>query len=108
MIQDEAFRCKDITEKLLDFSRLGESQRHETNLGELSESNHVNLERALAVGDRLGGHHVTGHVDAVGHLLERRDDPPWSHMRFALPGEFAQAIRAEVQVSGLRLVRSIR
>ncbi len=35
MIQQEAFRCKEITEKLLDFSRLGESRRHETDLNEL-------------------------------------------------------------------------
>src|SRR6185312_2392306 len=34
-IQDEAFRCKAITEKLLDFSRLGDVEKHETNLGEL-------------------------------------------------------------------------
>ncbi len=41
-----------------------------TNLGELPLGAEVNLERALAVGDRLGGHWVTGHVDAVGRLLE--------------------------------------
>ena len=34
-IQDEAFRCKGITEKLLDFSRLGDVEKQETNLGEL-------------------------------------------------------------------------
>ena len=34
-IQDEAFRCKGITEKLLDFSRLGDVEKHDTNLGEL-------------------------------------------------------------------------
>ncbi|MCL4201038.1 MAG: HAMP domain-containing protein [Pirellulaceae bacterium] len=36
-IQDEAFRCKEITDRLLDFSRLGDSQRQQTNLGELVE-----------------------------------------------------------------------
>ena len=33
-IQDEAFRCKGITDKLLDFSRLGDMEKHETNLGD--------------------------------------------------------------------------
>ena len=35
MIQKEAFRCKQITEKLLDFSRMGDSERHHTDLREL-------------------------------------------------------------------------
>src|SRR3954471_21428932 len=39
-----------------------------TNLGELSPGARVNLERALRVGDRLGGHIVQGHVDGVGTL----------------------------------------
>src|ERR1041385_1637681 len=34
----------------------------------------VNLERALAVGDRLGGHMVSGHVDGIGEVLEVRDE----------------------------------
>ncbi len=38
MIQDEAFRCKEITERLLDFSRLGDVEKHSTNLTELTES----------------------------------------------------------------------
>ena len=46
-----------------------------TTLGELKAEEHVNLERAMRVGDRLGGHIVSGHVDGVGHILERRDRP---------------------------------
>ncbi|HHW41478.1 MAG TPA: riboflavin synthase [Syntrophomonadaceae bacterium] len=44
-----------------------------TNLGQLHEGSRVNLERALKVGDRLDGHFVTGHVDATGTVLSRRD-----------------------------------
>ena len=44
-----------------------------TTLGELRTSSRVNLERALRVGDRLGGHWVTGHVDGTGTLHSRRD-----------------------------------
>lgn len=40
-----------------------------TNLGLLKEGDQVNLERALKVGGRLGGHFVTGHVDGVGEIL---------------------------------------
>jgi riboflavin synthase len=43
-----------------------------TTLGGLAARDRVNLERPLAVGGRLGGHLVQGHVDGVGHVLERR------------------------------------
>lgn len=49
----------------LDFEA-GEETLSRTNLGELSVGSIVNLERSLAVGDRLGGHYVTGHIDAIG------------------------------------------
>lgn len=45
-----------------------------TTLGDLRVGKRVNLERALRVGDRLGGHWVTGHVDGVGELSARRDN----------------------------------
>ena len=47
-----------------------------TTLGDWAEGRRVNLERALAVGDRLGGHMVAGHVDAVAGVTQvaRRDD----------------------------------
>ena len=44
-----------------------------TNLSELRIKSRVNLERALQVGARLGGHMVSGHVDAVGDIETRRD-----------------------------------
>jgi riboflavin synthase len=44
-----------------------------TTLGNLRIGNRVNLERALKVGDRLGGHWVTGHIDGTGELIARRD-----------------------------------
>ena len=44
-----------------------------TNLGRLQVGSPVNLERALRAGDRLGGHYVTGHVDAIGRVDERID-----------------------------------
>jgi riboflavin synthase len=44
-----------------------------TALGALTAGKRVNLERALRVGDRLGGHWVTGHIDGTGELVARRD-----------------------------------
>ncbi len=44
-----------------------------TTLGELRSGSRVNLERALKLSDRLGGHIVSGHVDGVGVILERKD-----------------------------------
>ncbi|HEY5923653.1 MAG TPA: riboflavin synthase [Kofleriaceae bacterium] len=44
-----------------------------TTLGNLRVGKKVNLERSLEVGDRLGGHWVTGHIDGTGELAARRD-----------------------------------
>ncbi|MBU6429731.1 MAG: riboflavin synthase, partial [Cyanobacteria bacterium REEB65] len=49
----------------------------------------VNLERALAFGDRLGGHLVTGHVDGTARLLERRATGNSERFRFELPTNLA-------------------
>lgn len=50
-----------------------------TNLGKLKDGNKVNLERALKVSDRLGGHIVSGHVDGKGQVLsiDKKDDGTW-------------------------------
>jgi riboflavin synthase len=45
-----------------------------TTLGRLSRGTRVNLERALRLSDRLGGHLVTGHIDGQARLIERRQD----------------------------------
>ncbi|MCK4508434.1 MAG: riboflavin synthase [Desulfuromonadales bacterium] len=45
-----------------------------TTLGQLARGAHVNLERALRLSDRLGGHMVTGHIDGQGRIVERRKD----------------------------------
>jgi riboflavin synthase len=45
-----------------------------TNLGELTAGDRVNLERALQLSARIGGHLVSGHVDAVGRIRQRREE----------------------------------
>src|SRR3954469_4108397 len=49
-----------------------------TNLGKLIPGSRVNLERSLKVGDRLGGHYVSGHIDAVGTLDEVKEEGNWA------------------------------
>lgn len=55
-----------------------------------------NLERALRVGDRLGGHIVTGHVDGVAHLAAKRQQPAGWDLVYVLP----QALLPEVVEKG--------
>lgn len=52
-----------------------------TTLGDLAPGGLVNVERSLRVGDRLGGHFVFGHIDAVGEVVEVIDDPPTVSVR---------------------------
>jgi riboflavin synthase len=89
---------------LLDFEA-GEETLSRTNLGQLAKGDQVNLERSLAVGSRLGGHYVSGHVDAIGELIERHEDPPWANLRFRLPKALASQVAAKgsIAVDGISL-----
>jgi len=76
-----------------------------TNLGRLAKGSAVNLERSLKVGDRLGGHFVSGHVDAVGTLDQRQDEGPWSFLWFRVPTVLTRqmASKGSVAVDGVSL-----
>ncbi len=76
-----------------------------TTLGKLVAGGMVNIERSLRVGDRLGGHFVTGHVDAVGQLVERSDEQDWSTYWFQMPARLAvqMAGKGSVAVDGVSL-----
>jgi riboflavin synthase len=65
----------------------------------------VNLERALKLGDRLGGHLVTGHVDDRGVLRERREGPEHLHLRFEMPGPLGRYVieKGSIAVDGVSL-----
>ncbi|WP_448569602.1 riboflavin synthase [Thermus sp.] len=64
-----------------------------------------NLERALKVGDRLGGHFVTGHVDGVAELVEIREAPGAKDYFFRPPREYARYIaeKGSVALNGVSL-----
>jgi len=56
-----------------------------TSLGSLTTGSEINLEKALAVGDRLGGHFVSGHVDGLGKVLARQESARSVQFRFEVP-----------------------
>ena len=76
-----------------------------TNLGWLAAGGQVNLERSLRVGDRLGGHFVTGHIDGQGTLAKRVDEGEWSTCWFRAPPELMRqmASKASIAVDGVSL-----
>ena len=63
-----------------------------TTLNRLRVGDRVNLEPALRAGDPLGGHLVSGHVDAVGSLVAAREDARSWRMEFELPSELARFV----------------
>jgi riboflavin synthase len=63
-----------------------------TTVGAWRAGRRVNLERSLKIGDELGGHIVTGHVDGVARIVERRDFDGMAHFDIEAPPELARFI----------------
>jgi riboflavin synthase len=65
----------------------------------------VNLEPSLRLGDRLGGHLVTGHIDGIGQLTRRDDDRAWSTCWFRCPSELTRQMfsKGSIAVDGVSL-----
>lgn len=76
-----------------------------TNLGIRGAGDRVNLERALRVGDRLGGHFVQGHVDTVATLLDRHPEGEWEFLAFAIEPAWCPLLvpRGSIAVDGVSL-----
>jgi riboflavin synthase len=77
-------------------------------IADLQPGDHVNLERAAKVGDRLGGHIVQGHVDGTASVLEVRDEGSWRVLRFRLPDDLAPLVvdKGSIAVAGVSLTVS--
>ncbi|MEU8662980.1 riboflavin synthase, partial [Actinoplanes philippinensis] len=84
---------------------MGETLRR-TSLGALREGSNVNLERAAALGSRLGGHLVQGHVDGVARIIAREPADQWEVVRFSLPSELARYVveKGSITVDGVSLL----
>lgn len=76
-----------------------------TNLGELVPGSLVNVERAVAVGSRLGGHFVQGHVDGTGHIDRIDQDGEWTTMWFRIPPQLTLQMvpKGSITVDGISL-----
>jgi riboflavin synthase len=76
-----------------------------TTLGQWRKGGRVNLERSLRVGDELGGHMVSGHVDGIAEILTRRDFDGMAHFRFRAPQPLAKfiAVKGSVALDGTSL-----
>ncbi|WP_419780914.1 riboflavin synthase [Maridesulfovibrio sp.] len=76
-----------------------------TNLGNLKRGSMVNYERALAMGDRLGGHIVSGHVDCLGHVESVRPEGESKIYRIKFPIEHGKYVvtKGSVALDGISL-----
>ncbi|MDH5358053.1 MAG: riboflavin synthase [Gammaproteobacteria bacterium] len=76
-----------------------------TSLGSVQTGSEVNLEKALAVGDRLGGHFVSGHVDGLGTVVSRQESARSVQFRFEVPSGLERYIaeKGSVCIDGVSL-----
>lgn len=93
-----------IEENRLEFDA-GTETLSRTNLGELAHGSLVNLERSLKPDSRMGGHYVSGHVDALGVVKERNEDGEWAEFWFEVPVNLTRqmASKGSVTVDGISL-----
>jgi riboflavin synthase len=76
-----------------------------TNIGAWSVGRQINLERALRLGDELGGHIVSGHVDGVAEIISMTDEGDSTRFVFRAPAELAKYIapKGSVALNGTSL-----
>jgi riboflavin synthase len=76
-----------------------------TTLGSLPLGGEVNLERAVPLGARMGGHIVSGHVDGTGTVVERRPDGEAVYFAFTMPTELARYVaeKGSICINGVSL-----
>jgi len=76
-----------------------------TTLTKLKERDKANLERALKLSDRLGGHIVTGHIDGIGVISERRTERNFIHLRIRVPHSVSKYVvqKGSIAIDGISL-----
>jgi riboflavin synthase len=103
-IQGCCLTVVEVTESSLSF-QAGRETLSRTSLGQRKAGDRVNCERSLKLGDRLGGHLVTGHIDGQGALVSRDDEAEWSNMVFSAPASLLRqmASKGSIAVEGVSL-----
>lgn len=83
---------------------MGETYRR-TNLSLLKRNSKVNLERALSLSDRLGGHIVSGHVDGIGKLINKEQENISTWLTIQVPANIAKYIveKGSITIDGVSL-----
>lgn len=76
-----------------------------TNLGDIKVNDRVNLEQALRMSDRFGGHLVSGHVDGVGRIIEKRKEGDYTFYAFEVSSDILRyiVIKGSIAVDGISL-----
>jgi riboflavin synthase len=76
-----------------------------THFGEKKRGDRVNLERALKVGDRLGGHFVQGHIDTTAVLFDRRPEGEWDFLAYRIDPRWPPLMvkKGSIAVDGVSL-----
>jgi riboflavin synthase len=84
---------------------LSQETLQKTILSELREGDQVNLERALRLSDRLGGHLVTGHTDGIGVIAEKRKEKDFINLKIRVPNHVSRFIvpKGSIAVDGISL-----
>jgi len=84
---------------------LSQETLQKTALGELQAGNQVNLERALKLTDRLGGHIVTGHIDGIGVIAEKRKERDFLQMEIRIPESVSRYVvqKGSIAIDGISL-----
>jgi riboflavin synthase len=84
---------------------LSPETQQRTNLGERRTGDALNLERAVPVGGRLGGHYVQGHVDGVGRVVEKQPEGDSLRVWFTAPPELLRyiVVKGYICIDGISL-----
>lgn len=103
-IQGCCLTVVELTHSSLSF-QAGRETLSRTSLSQRKKGDKVNCERSLKLGDRLGGHLVTGHIDGQGRLVSRDDEAEWSNMVFSAPNSLLRqmASKGSVAIEGVSL-----
>ena len=88
--------------------QVGPETVRRTNLGSLDVGDSVNIETSLRVGQAMGGHFVTGHIDTTSTILRRERQGEWEYVEFDIPTEFLDLVvpKGSIAIDGISLTIS--
>jgi len=94
----------EMTDKNLQFD-VSQETLQRTSLGQLKTGSEINLEKALAVGDRLGGHFVSGHVDGLGEVISKTASARSWQYKIKVPAALERYIaeKGSITIDGVSL-----